>query len=194
MRKLIGVLFISLFLLLPVFTFAHAQQELIISTGSASEATQSSTPKQTEYFLPYPGLLPDNPLYFLKTTRDRIIGMLISDPLKKSEFDLLQADKRLNAGVYLINNSKENMQLAQETISKGTNYFESAITKMKEAEKQGLDTKSIRERLYSATVKHKQVLSELEKKAPQNMKQGFKDLQSRIDTYQKQLGTKKQSK
>src|SRR3989344_6985739 len=62
-------------------------------------ATDSATDQVEEYTLPYPGILPDNLLYPIKVFRDRIVSFLISDPLKKAEFNLLQADKRLQAGV-----------------------------------------------------------------------------------------------
>ena len=35
-----------------------------------------------QYNLPYPGLLPDNRFYLLKMIRDRVVGMLIADPIK----------------------------------------------------------------------------------------------------------------
>src|SRR5260370_38981843 len=72
----------------------------------AKTATDSS---KMDYQLPYPGILPDNPLYELNALRDRIYGFLISDPLKKSEFDLLQADKRLAVGISLFNKGKKEL-------------------------------------------------------------------------------------
>src|SRR3989344_1770388 len=98
--------------------FSFAQEELSIK--EATESADIEENKSVDYDLPYPGLLPDHPLYFLKMMRDSAIGFLISDPLKKAEFDLLQADKRLNSGLYLLHNDKDkNAELAQSTISKG---------------------------------------------------------------------------
>lgn len=56
---------------------------------------------KSEYALPYPGILPDHPLFFLKRLRDKILDMLIVDPLRKAEFYILQADKRLNMAIFL---------------------------------------------------------------------------------------------
>ena len=64
------------------------------ATGAAAVMTPTPTPN---YLLPYPGMLPDNPLYMLKAMRDRVINFLIADSQKKAEFYLLQSDKRLNA-------------------------------------------------------------------------------------------------
>lgn len=129
------------------------------------------------YELPYPGLLPDSPLYFLRVTRDRVVGFLISDPLKKTEYNLLQADKRLNAGIYLFNKGK--VELAVSTISKAENYFEKAIESMKIAKMQGIDIKEIGSKLLESSRKHQEVLIDLEKKANKTFKSNFSVLQKR---------------
>src|SRR5438309_421306 len=70
---------------------------LCASFVSAEEVLDSPTPSPVSisYQLPYPGMLPDNPLYFLKVIRDGVWSFLLSNPLKKADFDLLQADKRV---------------------------------------------------------------------------------------------------
>ena len=102
MRTAVLILFIVLLTILaPSFSFAQN-----ISTSSA-------IPK-VEYELPYPGLLPDNPLYYLKAIRDNILKFLIRDPMKKAEFDLLQSDKRLGASYALL--KKGNYDLCITTL------------------------------------------------------------------------------
>ncbi len=59
------------------------------------------TPVPIEYVLPYPGLLPTHPLYFIKSLRDSVIEFLITDAVSKADFYILQADKKLNMGVVL---------------------------------------------------------------------------------------------
>lgn len=144
---------------------------ILFLTGSAlaQEATSTATPSaKIEYQLPYPGILPDSPLYFLKAARDRIIGFLIADPLKKAEFNLLVADKRLNAGVILLNKRKN--ELALSTISKGENYFEQAIKEVEVAKRKGQDTKLLLERLRLAAKKHQQILENFKEKAGEDLK------------------------
>ncbi len=159
------------------------------------EATGSSeTSKTIEYELPYPGILPDNPLYFLKMIRDRIIGFLISDPLKKAEFDLLQADKRLNSGIFLFKKGKEKYSLALSTVSKGENYFEEAIAKAGEAKKQGMDTNDIVRRLSDSSYKHQEVLRYLRQKAPKDLKESFMSLENRVEDLKKQVESLKPKK
>src|SRR3989344_5431146 len=103
------------FSLLIFFVLNLGVSVLSVVYSKESEVTPlviiSETPeikKSVEYNLPYPGLLPDSPFYSLKSLRDKIVSFLISSPLKKAEFNLLQADKRLNAGLYLFNSAKQN--------------------------------------------------------------------------------------
>lgn len=159
----------------------------MIFAQEASPSGLSLSPTPVEYQLPYPGLLPDSPLYFLKVTRDRIVSFLIFDPLKKAEFYLLTADKRLGAGLSLVNKKQGKEDLAASTISKGENYFGKTISKVREAKKQGMETKDILRKMSLAAKKHKEVLKELERKAPQNKKEGFKNLQKRVDDFEKEV-------
>jgi len=160
-------------------------QELSIKEATGSSAVQEKE-KRVEYQLPYPGLLPDSPLYFAKVIRDRIIDFLISDSLKKADFYLLQADKRLNAGVYLFKIGKEKYSLAESTISKGENYFEKALAKAKDAGKQGMDIDDIASRLLTSSKKHQEVIKMLEKNADSKTKQSLRSLLKRVNDFEKQ--------
>lgn len=150
------------------------------SASFAEVSSPTPTPK-VNYELPYPGLLPDSPIYFLKIIRDKTVNFLISDPKKKAEFYLLQADKRLNAGIYLFNKGKVSMSLS--TISKAENYFEQALQKIKEAKGQGMETTEITNKLIDVTKKHQEVLKSLEKKSPKNFKSNFNQELQRVDKF-----------
>ncbi len=154
------------------------------NTSFAKEISPTPTP-QINYELPYPGLLPDSPLYFLRVIRDKTVDFLISDPLKKAEFDLLQADKRLNAGISLF--SKGKISLALSTISKAENYFKQSIEKVLEAQKQGMDIKDIERRLINAVVKHQVELDKLFKKVDKDFKANFAKEQKRVADFQERL-------
>lgn len=166
MKKVCLCLASSLLILLFSFDISLAQSE--VSGDSAEEVN---------YELPYPGLLPDNPLYFLRAARDRIVSFLIADPKKKAEFNLLQADKRLNAGIYLFDKGK--IDLSISTISKAENYFEEALGKTKEASLQGMDAKSITGKLIESSKKHQQEIAKLEQRSPKNFKANFEDQRKR---------------
>jgi hypothetical protein len=82
--------------------------------------------QKVEYTLPYPGILPDHPLYNLKRFRDYVLERLISDPVRKTEFYMLQGDKRLAMGMALAAQGKG--ALSESTISKGEKYMEKAVS------------------------------------------------------------------
>lgn len=169
----------SLVLDLSSFNFFSAKALAI-----TEEATSSSS-RLVNYELPYPGLLPDSPLYFLRIIRDRIVGFLISDSLKKSEFNLLQADKRLNAGIYLFNKGKTS--LAFSTISKAENYFSQALDKIGEAKKQGKNTSETEGKLKNALRKHEQELKFLTKKVNSDYKASFEKELERVKGFEERL-------
>lgn len=147
-------IFISIILI-----FIFFPQAVFAATMSLKEIPLSPTPKPAiGYELAYPGLLPDSPLYFLKVIRDKIVSLLTSDPLKKAEFDLLTSDKRLNSAVYLFKKGASKYTLAEQTISKGENYFEDAVKQVELAKTQGLPVLNTLSNLYLASQKHEEVI------------------------------------
>ena len=173
MKKILVFLSLLIFLFsFSISAFAKDNDNLEVSSELA---------QKVNYELPYPGLLPDHPLYILRIIRDRIVDFLISDPLKKAEFNLLQADKRLNAGIYLFNKGKISMSIS--TISKAENYFEKAIQKIKEAKGQGRETSEIINKVINSGKKHKEVLKSLEEKAPEDFKSSFNLQLKRADKF-----------
>ena len=115
-----------------------------------------------DYYLPYPGILPDHPLYWLKMIRDRIQLWLVTGDLAKAEKYLLYADKRLGAGWALVDGNKVDLGIA--TLTKAEKYLEKAIlTAAKLGKGKELIFKS---RLEKATMKHQQVLLMLIEKLP----------------------------
>ncbi len=180
---------IVLLVILSLSPVAFAQEEIILPThelSSSMAATQQNDPVQS-YVLPYPGLLPDNPLYILKTFRDRMIGLLISDPTKQAEFNLLQADKRLQAGLYLYQQHKGKEELAFTTFDKGENYFEQSIAKIKAAKQQGIGNGEIILKVYISAQKHEAVYKDLLKKAPKKYVSRLTNLIKRTDQYENQV-------
>jgi hypothetical protein len=134
------------------------------TTEPSPEATVNPEP-QVDYYLPYPGILPDSFLYPLKMIRDRIWLWLTVEPVRKSEVLLLFADKRLKAGEALIEGGKEALGL--ETISKGEKYLEQAIIQAEKAKEAGKETAALYEKLAQASLKHQEVLGNLILKVPE---------------------------
>lgn len=156
MRKL----FLGLSVFLVLFYFLTTPG----FTVHAQDATLSA--QKIVYAFPYPGMLPDSPLYFLKAARDRIVGFLLSDFSKRAEFNLLTSDKRIAAAEILATRGKQ--EIAISTLSKSNNYFDLAITSAEKAKSMGKNVDTVLSNLQNSALKHQEVLlvieSKLEKK------------------------------
>jgi hypothetical protein len=140
------LLFITL-LLVPAVVFA----------ADTSVATQTAALK-VDYQLPYPGMLPDNPLYFVKQARDLILDKLIMDPVKKAEFYILQGDKRIAMGVALDASGKNS--LGEQVISKGEKYMNNAVQSLLGLKSQGKEVPAFTvDHLSQSLAKHAEVLT-----------------------------------
>lgn len=95
-RKFIFVLFILFVFSVFSPVLARAENRLILAKDSYVE----------DYKLPYPGILPDSPLYLLKLVRDYGVGLLITNPIDKAFYNLHLADKRVASVELLMIRSK----------------------------------------------------------------------------------------
>jgi hypothetical protein len=125
----------------------------------AQEAATPAATREIEYFLPYPGILPDSPIYFLKVLRDRVMTWFIRDQRQKAFYLLHLADKRLAAGQTLINYQKKT--LGVETIVKGEEYFGQAVDQAFAARAKGQDTSELFAKLTVSAAKHTEVIEGL---------------------------------
>lgn len=129
-----------------------------ISTTSGDVEAEE---EPVNYTLPYPGMLPDHPLYFLKSVRDSIIGVLISDPIKKAEFYLLAADKQIASAQTLADSEKD--ELAQKSIKNAKNNISLALLEIQKAKQQKKDYIPLRDRIKAASIKHAEVLENIDR-------------------------------
>lgn len=170
-------------LMLLVFATSRPANAVITSSKVTSKPSVAVTPapvvkeagvveKKQEYLLPFPGILPDHPLYFLKQVRDGIMDRLIVDPLRKAEFHVLQADKRLNMGKVLVEQKKE--KLAEEVISKGEKYLERAISGLMAYKSLGRPVPaSLIDKITRSLEKHVEVLTDLTAKNSGTVQSGL---------------------
>lgn len=157
-----------------IFSLFLLSTSIVSAQEMSSESAGLNPTPTVEYTLPYPGILPDNPIYPIKALRDRMVSLLIGDPLKKSLFNLLQADKRLQSAVYLLYTPDEkHIQLAESTISKGQNYFEEAVSQIEVARKRGKPISAEVRQLILASEKHEEVLTNLKEQVPDKEKNAF---------------------
>lgn len=115
--------------------------------------------EEVDYFLAYPGILPDHQLWGLKVMRDRVWLFLTADPIKRAELLLLFADKRINAARDLL--EKDNPGLAVSTATRAEKYLEEAVQQAFVAQQKGNDIKPLLEKLALASLKHREVLEEM---------------------------------
>lgn len=147
--------------------FSAALGLVFLSPAFAKTPTPSLPPADTvvleeksQYLLPYPGILPDHPLYFLKALRDKILEALIVDPLRKSEFYLLQADKRLNMAIFAANKGATN--LAAESTAIAEQFMERTVSGLVAFRNGGsVVPASMVDRLEKSMEKHAEVLKEM---------------------------------
>jgi hypothetical protein len=100
-----------------------------------SEVVEVKAENKVAYQLPYPGILPDHPLYFLKALRDRLHLFFNRSLQKKAEIYLLYSDKRAASAQILLEKGKEKMAL--DTLAKGEKYFFEIPFLIEQAKKQG---------------------------------------------------------
>lgn len=169
------ILLISFVIIVPFITYFVL---------GASDTLVKIPQEKVIYNLPYPGLLPDSPLYLTKVIRDRITDFLTRDNLKKAELYLLYSDKRTSMSLILA--SKGKSQLAIDTFVKGEKYFLKIPGLLRSAKKQGAPApSSFIETLKQSNTKHRELIEELIKILPQGLDQSLtqlSDLNQQIKT------------
>jgi len=133
---------------------------VLLDEESVSTPSGIAQKEKIDYFLVYPGILPDHFLYPVKMIRDRIWLWLTVEPKKKAELMLLFADKRLGAGKALIEGNK--VDLGVSTLTKGEKYLQRAVAEIIKKDKE--DSRILLEKLSLAALKHEEVLLELQEK------------------------------
>jgi hypothetical protein len=174
-------------ILITIFCLSIIFRSNFVYAQDISPADSSSGSSNIDYTLPYPGLLPDHPFYIFKAIRDKLQGLLISNPLKKAEFDLLQADKRLEASYLLLTTEKNKSDLSLSTLSKANNYFEDAIEKAIDAKKQGTDNHDFLKKLSLATILYQQRIQDMENQAGKTDKQKYAKERERVMNFEKRV-------
>lgn len=157
-----------IFLLLLIFVLFSTETALGKET-SGKEMDISSKSATIKYDLAYPGILPNNLLYKLKVLRDKITAALITDPMKKAEFYLLQADKGILATAILVD--KHEIKLAEETALKAEHNMTLLTDELKKITKK--PSSDFTNKLRVASLKHQEVLSSLTKRVASDDKKTF---------------------
>lgn len=190
---LISVLFFSVFRPVQAATKTQKTAATVKTAGKISitpSPAPTAAPAKVEYFLPYPGLLPDHPLYFIKKIRDQILEALIVDPVRKAEFYLLQADKQLNMSIGLT--EKGNGQLAVEVLVQSGKYFEKAVGSLTMQKSLGQAiAPHVLEKLEKSSMKHLEEMEILTAKIGESQKSAVSAASNLIKKLQSEIANLK---
>jgi len=143
----IVIVFFSIFLF-PAFYSITQSQSLDIEK------------QEVIYELPYPGLLPDHPLYFIKSMRDKFLIFTTRDNQKKARLYLHLSDKHMSASLALVEKGKE--LLAVGELQKGEVNFLEIPPLLKEVKNQGGGfADQLVVELLQSNAKHRSVISQV---------------------------------
>lgn len=153
-KALTAIFFLLLFFLIPpTFYFLNSQPVIL-------------NQEKIEYNLPYPGILPDHPLFIIKRIRDKVLEFTTRDNSKKAELYLLLSDKRAAMAMAMAKTGKD--KLAVISLKQGEEYFSKIPSLIETAKKQGASaTSDFILRLKLSNAKHKEVGETLLKDLPQ---------------------------
>jgi hypothetical protein len=166
------------FLLIVFLFFTFSSVYLLVVAEEEPKNTPSEIKieaKKIDYVLPYPGILPDHPLYFLKAARDRFLDFFTRDNIKKAQLYLLFSDKRINMALYLT--KKGRWQLAVTTASKGEKYALKMVEMLQVSKKQGAAAEAdfiLKAKLSNE--KHQEIIETMLKETPQGERKGLEEV------------------
>lgn len=159
------VLFSTGILVFSVFRSASIKY---VFAGPETEPTPK-TSIEVIYDLPYEGGIgPDSPFWPLKAGRDKLWLLATPHASKKSELQLLFADKRLKASLSLFR--KDKASLGYSTLTKAEKYLQEAYLFAEEARSKGENTDKLLSRISLASLKHIQIGQEILDLAPDDAK------------------------
>lgn len=157
--------FLFVFILIFAAKNLYAQEIAITQTSEI----QTSSPTSVNYDLTFPGILPNHPLYKLKVLRDKISAAIISNPLKKIDFYLLQTDKGILAAAMLVDKNK--IDLASETALKAEHNYTLLTYQLYRISKK--PNEEFFNRLKTASLKHQEVLQSILERVPSDKQKTF---------------------
>lgn len=145
--------------------YVHAESDVTNNTDEIEVGEVAGV--SVEYDLPFPGILPDNPLYKVKKFRDGMWLFLTRDQMKKAELLLLFSDKKISMAQNLA--EKKKWSLAQDTLVKSQDDVEKMIEFVDLSEKIGVaPSDDFIRRARSSNEKHAEVIRNILSVAPQD--------------------------
>jgi hypothetical protein len=171
----IATIFVA-FVILSVSVLRSATPRIAYFPTVLSEKVDTTKPEKIDYLLAYQGKIgPDNTFWYVKVLRDKAWYLLTFDAEKKSELNLLFADKRLNSALELFKENKPDLGFA--TLTKAEKYLEMAIPDNNEGDE-------YLKKLALASLKHREVIeNEIMPLSPEDIRPNV----IRINDYPKEV-------
>lgn len=166
LKKLLTPIFLLVCLLsIPSFFYFYF---------STQPAFGETVDNRINYELPYPGMLPGNPLYSVKSARDSIMQWMMRDNIKKAQLRLQISDKHVRGAQMLL--TENDYERAEDILLDGEQMFEKAIEDALNAKEQGASpTSEFKEKLKFSNLKHKQIIDDILKTVPPQERDGFRE-------------------
>lgn len=139
----------------------EASEEVVVVTETGVTAT-------VDYYLPYPGILPDHPIYFMKMMRDRVLLWLTRNKVERTQRLLLYADKRIHAAKVLVEGNQG--ELGVTTATKAERYLEQAVEQWSQLDGSEARKDILLETLVKAQLKHEEILLKIHERLPSAMR------------------------
>ena len=147
---------------------------------AAQKESEVEIEQPIEYTLPYPGILPDHPLYPLKKFRDRLLDFLIRDPIKRIEFNLLMSDKRYGMGTFF--SDEEKYDRAYTIVAEAESFYGRIPEEMQVVkDEQRTISPDLLQKIKTAARKHQEITSTIKNKSPEDMSEGYQKILDQID-------------
>ncbi len=145
--------------LILVFIVSLCLASPIASVSSVASPSATVATNTLDYALPFPGILPDHPLYQIKILRDKILLFFTRDPIKKVNLEFLISDKQLVMGKLLWEKGKTD--LAVETLNKSEKGLLSVVMSLNELKKINTLPTGLTDKVELSAKKHEEIISNL---------------------------------
>jgi len=175
LRKFVFSVFILGTLLVSISVFAQEEMAPTDEISNEDEANILLDSSQKEITsigeVSDPGILPDSPLYFLKTWKRNIQLFFAFTPEKKAELELKFANEDVLVIQKLTEKGKYN--IAEKLSEKYQKRIQKATEKLEQAKKRGKDVEALTEKLKENHLRQQDVLTRVLDKAPEQAKDGL---------------------
>ena len=125
--------------------------------------------------LPDPGILPDSPLYVLKTWGENIRTFFIFGVEAKANRLIYLAEKRLAEAQALIEEGKAGAEEQERAVLRYKDQLDRAVAYVQEAKEKGIDIEDILTLVSEKTLAHQEVLLGVYQEAPDKAKEALQE-------------------